>query len=505
MRNTRLHARWDRLDPAETERLQMAQLRRYLSRVVQPFSPFYHKRIDPAAIRTLRRYRDLENLPFTSKRDLLNTPDHPERTRELVISPKEKILCRRPATFLRALRCGRAAVAQELTREFRPVLMTSTTGRSADPVPFLYSAHDLDILSAAGRRLMEIGESRPEWKHLNLFPYAPHLAFWQAHQASLAFGTFCLSTGGGKVMGTDGNVRLLGKIQPEVLIGMPTFIYHVLQQAVEEDIELAGLRRIVLGGEKVPDGTRRKLKALAARLGSGRVDVIATYGFTEAKMAFPECPFPRGGKPSGYHLYPDFGIVEIVDPATGTQVPDGTPGEIVFTPLDSRGTTVLRYRTGDIIGDGIVREPCPHCGRRVPRLVGKISRVSDHRRMQLEKIKGTLVDFNELEHLLDNCPSVGQWAIELRKLHDDPLEVDELIVHAESASEEASRREITHALRNGAEISPNGIEFHSAAEMRDLQGVGQLIKEQKILDNRPVAKRPEEPIERESHEHQVKH
>jgi phenylacetate-coenzyme A ligase PaaK-like adenylate-forming protein len=504
MKNTRLHANWDRLGPVEMERLQMANLRRYLRDVVQPFSPYYNTRIDRKLIPALRRYSDLEQLPFTSKRNLLNSTDHPERTRELVLSPREEILRRRPATFLRALLRGRATVAQDLAREFRPVLMTSTTGRSSDPVPFLYSAHDLDILSAAGRRLMEIGDSRVEWKHLNLFPYAPHLAFWQAHHASLGFGTFCLSTGGGKVMGTDGNVRMLGKIKPEVIIGMPTFIYHVLQKSVEEDIEITGLRRIVLGGEKVPDGIRRKLKALAARLGSGKVDVIATYGFTEAKMAFPECPFPGHDQPSGYHLYPDFGIVEVIDPETGRQVPDGTPGEIVFTPLDSRGSVVLRYRTGDIIEGGIVRDPCPHCGRLVPRLVGKISRVSDHRRMQLGKIKGTLVDFNELEHLLDNCPSVGQWLIELRKLHGDPLEVDELIVHAESHSEASSRREIVRALTSAAEISPNAILFHSPAEMRKLQGVGQLLKEQKVIDNRPAAAtRPEGSNERETHEHQV--
>ncbi|MGI9244593.1 MAG: phenylacetate--CoA ligase family protein, partial [Verrucomicrobiales bacterium] len=466
---------------------------------------FYGERIDRSLIASLRDHRDLEKLPLTSKRDLLNSPENPERTREFVITPEEAILRHRPATFLRALVRGRATVAQELEREFRPVLMTSTSGRSTDPVPFLYSAHDLDILSIAGKRLMEIGDSRPEWRHLNLFPYAPHLAFWQAHHASLGFGTFCLSTGGGKTMGTDGNVRMLGKIQPEVLIGMPTFIYHVLQHAVEGEIELTGLRRIVLGGEKVPDGIRGKLKALAARLGSGRVDVIATYGFTEAKMAFPECPFPKHGQPSGYHLYPDFGIVEVIDPDTGKQVADGSPGEIVFTPLDSRGTAVIRYRTGDLIEGGLVRDTCPHCSRTVPRLVGKISRVSDRRRMQLGKIKGTLVDFNELEHLLDNCPSLGQWLIELRKLHDDPLEIDELVVHAESSDEAASRSEIRRAFRNGAEVNPNAIVFHSPRDMRELQGVGRLLKEQKILDNRPTTNRPITNRERETHEHEIQH
>ena len=45
--------------------------------------------------------------------------------------------------------------------------------------------------------------------------------------------------------------------------------------------------------------------------------MISTYGFTEAKMAWCECLFPVDAEPSGYHLYPDLGIVEIVDPKTG--------------------------------------------------------------------------------------------------------------------------------------------------------------------------------------------
>ena len=129
MKNTKLHARWDRLVPVEVERLQMEQLRRFLRDVVQPFSPYYHERIEPGLIPELRRYADLEQLPFTSKHTQ-HMPEHPERTREFVISPQEEILRHRPATFLRALLRGRAAVARELTREFRPVLMTSTTGRS---------------------------------------------------------------------------------------------------------------------------------------------------------------------------------------------------------------------------------------------------------------------------------------------------------------------------------------------------------------------------------------
>jgi len=233
---------------------------------------------------------------------------------------------------------------------------------------------------------------------------------------------------------------------------------------------------------------RRKLKALAAQLGANQVDVLMTYGFTEAKMAWPECPYPEGEASGGFHLYPDLGIVEIVDPKTGEPVGEGRPGEIVFTPLDARGTVVLRYRTGDLIDGGLVYEPCPHCGRQLPRLVGRISRSSEVKEMRLDKLKGTLVDFNELEHVLDNFDSIGAWQLELRKANDDPLELDELILHVEKLdhSDEARlRHELNERIASVIEMHPNRIAFQSAEEMRGLQGVGVQMKEQRLVDHRP--------------------
>jgi len=58
-------------------------------------------------------------------------------------------------------------------------------------------------------------------------------------------------------------------------------MYHVLHQAAEQGLHWENLRRIVLGGEKVPDGMRLKLRRLAAELGSPNADVLVVYGFTE--------------------------------------------------------------------------------------------------------------------------------------------------------------------------------------------------------------------------------
>ncbi len=469
---------------------QLARLRTFLRSTVLPFSAHYRRlfaeqHIDPAA---LRAPDDLRRIPFTTKSDLTVSPEHADPAREFVLVPDRTVLARRFTSIAGALLHGRAAVAEKFEHEFRPLLLTSTTGRSSEPVPFLYTAHDIENLKIAGARVMSVCATNREMRMLNMFPFAPHLAFWLTHYAGKEFGVFVLDSGGGKTMGTDGNLRLLRKIKPDVLIGMPTFQYHVLQAAVAEGVKLPNLKLIVLGGEKAPAGMRRKLRALAAQLGAERVDVLRTYGFTEAKQAWVECPFAEDAGSAGYHVHPDLSLLEIVDPKTGEPRGDCEPGEIVFTPLAARGSVVLRYRTGDCIDGGLCHEPCPCCGAIVPRLVGEISRSSELREMNLDKLKGTLVDFNQLEHVLDNVEHVGTWQLELRKVHDDPHELDELVLHvakSDAFDDAQLRHEINRHFARETEIHPNRIEFHTADEMRAKQGVGTQLKEQRIVDRRP--------------------
>ena len=161
--------------------------------------------------------------------------------------------------------------------------------------------------------------------------------------------------------------------------------------------------------------------------------------------------------------------------------------------IDHRGSVVLRYRTGDIIEGGLVYTPCPYCGRVLPRLVGKISRNSEIKSMQLDKIKGTLVDFNQLEHVLDDAPNVGAWQIEIRKFNDDPMELDELILHVHGVNdvaEEKLARELNSRFLERTEIRPNQIVFHGIEELRALLGVGTQLKEQKVIDRRPKRAAP---------------
>ena len=107
--------------------------------------------------------------------------------------------------------------------------------------------------------------------------------------------------------------------------------------------------------------------------------------------------------------------------------------------------------------------------------------------MRLDKIKGTLVDFNQLEHVLDDADHIGAWQLELRKRNNDPLELDELVLHVhktDDVREDKLVRDLNDRFVAKTEIHPNRIVFHDADEMRELQGVGVQLKEQKIVDNR---------------------
>ncbi len=300
--------------------------------------------------------------------------------KKFVITPDQKQLVRRPSTIARALLRGRGRVKRELEEEFRPILMTSTTGRSAESVPFLYTAHDIARLKTAGFRMMALAGARSTDRLFSMFPFAPHLAFWQTHYACHRIRHFPIEFGRWVKPSapTATSVSWAKSIRTCSSACRPLSIMSCTRRRWTASAA-ENLRSLVLGGEKVPPGLRRKLHELAAQLGAPSVNVISTYGFTEAKFAWCECLFPVEAESAGYHLYPDLGIVEVIDPQTGEVRADGEPGEIVFTSLDARGSCVLRYRTGDIVEGGLTYEPCPHCGRIVPRARRKISRRSDVR------------------------------------------------------------------------------------------------------------------------------
>ncbi len=295
-----------------------------------------------------------------------------------------------------------------------------------------------------------------------------------------------VSTGGGKLRGTEGNLDLIRRLEPEFVMGIPSYVYHVFREAVNAGQDLSYVEGIILGGEAISPGGRQQLVDLAEQGGADDPDVLVTYAFTEARMAWPECPAPPDDPP-GYHYYPDMNYFELRDPESGEIVPHEEGGELVYTPLDARGSVVLRYRTGDLC-QAIEWGDCPHCGRSLPRIMGPIERVSKIEGLKLDKVKGTLINFNDLQRMLDEHPMLEEWQIEFRKENDDPMGLDEIHLHINPRSEldrSDVEERLTEDIRQNAEVRPNRIHFHDYDEMLERLGMETKLKEERFLDNRP--------------------
>jgi phenylacetate-CoA ligase len=487
--------RWDRRSPEEIRDLQDRKLRRFLDRQILAFSPFYRQRLERAGIGpgSIRGLDDLTRIPFTTKEDICPTPGEPDRPRQLILQPTRDLIRRRWSLLqkipllVRDLLGGEAALTASLEREYRPVSMFFTTGRTALPTVFLLTCYDLAVLEEVGRRILQVTGINPrEDIIMNLFPYAPHLAFWQVYYVGIGGPALILNTGGGKVMGTEGILAALEKIRPAYLAGIPGYLYHLLRAAHAKGQDLSFVKGLALGGDQVTPGYRARVRELLQQMGAEPPRIASVLGFTEARKCWSECP---GEERSGFHTYPDLEVIEVVDPQTGQPVGDGQTGELVYTSLDGRGSAVIRYRTGDLIIGGMTRTPCPHCGRTVPRLASNLDRVSNLKSFQLSKVKGTLVNLNLFKDELEKDSRVEEWQLVIKKRNDDPCDLDELHLNlalAAGSQGDGARvaEDVERRLFKVTEVTLNSVKVLPLKEILDLLGMETQLKEKRIVDLR---------------------
>ena len=300
-----------------------------------------------------------------------------------------------------------------------------------------------------------------------------------------------LHTGGGKVTGTEVNVTALTRMQPQVPIGVPGYVYHILRQARTDAVKLTNLQLIALGGERVSGPRRARLGEMCAQMGVPRRARVQHLRLHRGEAVLGGAPLPDYPTSYGFHTYPELEVFELVDPDTGEPVGPGERGELVYTALEGRGSCVLRYRTGDIAETGIVHDPCPGCGRITARISTTLSRRSDVNELNLTKIRGTLVDLNNFLPSMAGIPDVLEWQLVLKKHNDDPNDLDELVLYiavAPHIDHTAIKEKVAAKLLNDTEVSPNHIEVLPLAQLEEHLGLDTQMKELRIRDLRGHAK-----------------
>ncbi len=474
-----------RMTPKQIRDMQDRKLRAFMANQIYLYSPYYSAKlkelkIDPVKVKGVD---DLKHLPFTNKEDVAPTMENPGRHTQFVMRPDEEL----SEKFGHMSKLSDKTAVENSIYDYKPVHMHFTTGRTAMPTPFVYTSRDIENIREAGYRLLDVFNVTPDDVTLNAFPYAPHLAFWQTYFAGEKLCMPVLNSGGGKIMGTQNLLDAVEFLKPTVLVFIPGYAYYFLREAARQGRDFSTVRKVFFGGERVPPGLKQKIKALLEEMGANNPDCLATYGITEARIAWGECPSEDNYY--GYHTCPDMEIFETIDPETGENVGEGEEGELVYTALDWRGTSLVRYRTGDVAKGGLIYEPCPNCGRPVPRISSEIHRKSDYREFDLSKVKGTLVNLNNFYPLLMDHPDVQEWQVEIRKRNNDPYDLDEIVLYVsprEGMDEEKLTSDLQQRVQRDTEVSLNEIVYRDATELIKQLGMETELKEKRIVDNRPA-------------------
>ncbi len=477
------------LSSEEIARIQEKKLREFIRYQLYPFSPHYRKlfddnNIDPSSINTVK---DLEKIPLTHKTDIMPTEENPKKYKDFILQPDlDKIMEFWPRTRLLKMKLRDLAgtdIKKELSREYYPNFMIATSGTTGNNVPFMFSSRDIKQFSNAYRSVQDVVGLKDEWVVLNCFPFAPHLAFTFAYWVNIVSTLRIFHTGGGAVTSTEKTVELINTVDANVILGIPSYIYHMLRKAREKEVDLSGLKLILTAGEKLTSGTRKKLEELLEDGGAHDFGIFDIYGTTEMRDAYPECT-PGSGV---YHIHPNLHVAEIVDPETGKQKRPGQRGALAITNIDGRGTTVCRFLIGDIFEGGIQYGKCPLCGSNNPRLIGPVGRLRDYsKEMDFTNIKGTLLNLNTFYDILPGMEGIAEWQVSIEKKNNDPSELDVLKVNvapAEGADREALAEQINKRINDAMEITASVDASFDEDALFEMMG-GKL-KPMRIADNRP--------------------
>jgi len=431
---------------------------------------FKEKSINPAEIMGVA---DLSRLPFTEKKDMLTPPGEPLYPKQFVLETPEDGEGKEKKKGFSLF--GKKDAGSDSSR-YRFVSLYFTAGRTAKAVPIEYTGYDLDNLKEAGARAFDIlGVTRDDTL-INAFSFAPNAYFWQMFYSTLDIGSTALQTGGGRVLGLEKILKAVDNLEAPVIAISPGYARFALQTLDHFGLSAENLERIIIGIDYAPMEAVEGLRKLMKSVGTKKNLVQRIYFNSEAKSGWAEC------EPDfGYHTNPDHVLVQIVDPDSGAVLGEGEKGEVVITHLDAGGTTLLRFKTGDIATGGLVTEPCPNCKRTVPRIMGDIERKEFYYKLQ-SRDGDTEFNLNHLRKNMISREDVLLWYAELnRSGSEDTIKI---VVKGVSGSDE------TALLKTLEQELQTDIMVHFTVESSTLDaiankiGLEKFITEQIIFDNR---------------------
>jgi phenylacetate-CoA ligase len=485
----------------------------YIREVIYPYHPYYRKLfkdngIDPDRIRTPA---DLRRIPVTFKDDyrpdpiaFICQPTFPGREPlydtariggKFIAKYLVQSIFNYPRDYAATYRASYKEgfkdlkLARRVALEWNPIHFHASAGSTGDPTPAVYTYRDIHgPVKETATSFWAGRDITWDTRALNLFPGAPHLAFFQVVMGKWLGGASGFDTFGGNVVPTERQVLLFQEGGFGGLVAIPSYLVYWLRRALDmiERGEVEPLSKLfvaMVAAEPLTDSLRDYLKGLVAAAG-GREDfkLVQGYGMTEMRIAFYECT-----ERSNIHLNPKYFYWEVLDPDTLEPVGEGEPGVLVFSHIDWRGTAFLRYYTGDLISGGVRWERCGHCGLTYPIMYPPIMRAQK----DFTKLKGTRVALLELLSAIRDTAGVYQFQAVLDKeVAGDEFSRDKLVVRlgvADGFEFEQVAGEVKKNVKGTTEVTPDEVIHEPDREKFELELFEKTgIKAEYVVDNREV-------------------
>jgi phenylacetate-CoA ligase len=372
--------------------------------------PFYQKSFKEKGLKfdCVKSLQDLQKLPFTTKDDLRD--NYP---------------------------FGMCAIPLKDC-----VRIHSSSGTTGNPTVVLHSRKDLDEWANQVARDMFMVGTRDTDVFQNTSGYGMFTGGLGFQYGAEKLGCLTVPAGAGNSKRQIKFIQDFGTTTVHIIPSYATRLAEVMYEIGVDPRRDTKLKRMFIGAEPHSEEQRQRIEQLFG------IKAYNSFGMSEMcgpGVAF-ECP-----EQNGLHIWEDYEIVEIVDPATGEPVPDGEYGELVLTTLRREAMPLIRYRTHDLTC--ILPGDCP-CGRTHKRLARFRGRCDD-----MIILKGVNIFPIQIEKILMKFKELGNnFLITLDTINNN----DEMLIEVELNDLftdnypvlENLRKEITRQLKDELLITP---------------------------------------------------
>lgn len=350
------------IETMERGRLSQLQLERLQNMVDYCYSnvPFYHEKLGNAGItsgRQIQTLDDIQKIPFTTKSELRdNYPD------------------------------GFLAVTKD-----KVVRIHASSGTTGKPTIGYYTKRDMKTWAELSARVLSLnGITSDDVMQISV-GYGLFTGAFGFHGGAELIGCTIIPASTGN---TQKQIVMLHDCGATALMATPSYASYLSEIIAHSDVPLDEfkIRRVLFGAERV---TKTMRKTVEMNLKCPTAD---NYGLTECfgPGVGGECEFQEG-----LHISEDVFYPEIIDTETGESLPDGRPGELVFTSLYREAMPLLRYKTRDITT--LTHEVCK-CGRTSCRIKAPTARTDD-----MFVFKGVNVFPSQIECAIDEIEELSPF------------------------------------------------------------------------------------------------